>query len=196
MSASIKVSATPGLNKYIDAVLARKRKEVAAEVAGVFTEELLAHTPVQSGHAHEAWIAAARQVEKKLDGNTSTLSTAIAAHADKGSGDPKAKRSGKGRVRNQKQVTTITFSNLLDFVSVLEYGGSIRPIQPGGFKVGKHHYPGPLFGKRRPVTSGNNRGWLAWRDASGEVKFSRHSTFSAGHYAGNALKEAERRVSQ
>lgn len=191
-----RVTVTPGFWKYIDGTLREWRNDTANRLAASTLDELLTVTPVQSGHAHEAWLSAARKVLKKLKGDTSDLRAAIDQHEVQGSGDPKAVRAGRGFVRDTKHKTVVRFVNNLGFVRKLEYGGVLTPIAPGGFKKGKHHFPGPLFGKRRPATSRQNEGWLAWRDSNGDVKFAKRSQLRPGGYAATALQNAKRRIQQ
>lgn len=180
-----------GLKAKIDRVLAQKRARAASELTGAFLDELLETTPVESGHAHECWIAAAHEVWSDLQEDTGAIGRAITRHSGDASGDPEATRRGTGSVRTTKHKTTVRLKARLRFINVLEYGGTLTPIAPGGRKVDRNQrFPGPLLGRR----SNKGVGVLMWMDESGQMHTALSRTFSAGHYAGNALKAAERRL--
>ncbi len=143
-----KVIVPPEFRAALERAFDRIRAEAADELVAKTMTDVLAKTPVEDGHAHEAWAQALRDVNRR----TKDVLTQAEASA---SGDPQAAigwpgltdmagqevagNGGWGWVDEQKGVTSVRLVNELLFVEFFEKGGTLHPIRPGGKKEGTAH---------------------------------------------------------
>lgn len=186
----MKVSLTPESKARLRKRMAGFRRNAAANVAGIAIDEVLAVTPVESGHAHQSWISAALEAAGGLGANGVAVSRAAAAHDAVASNDPTAKAAGHGSVVETEHSTRVVMETDLHFVSVLEFGGTLSPIAPGGRKLHGIRGPGPLLSPR----GRRGTGLLMWKDSSGTTRFARTRSFSAGGYVRRALQRVRQAV--
>lgn len=184
------VTLTPDSKARLNARMAAFRRNAAANVAALVVDELLAVTPVENGHAHQSWITAALEAAGGLGANGVAVSRAAAIHDGEASGDPTAKAAGHGSVVESQHATRVAIETDLHFVNVLEFGGTLTPIAPGGRKLHGIRGPGPLLSPRARVGTG----LLMWTDSGGSTRFARSRTFAAGGYVRRALLRVRQAV--
>lgn len=183
------VAVSPGLKSYIKRTLVHHRLRVAARAAAITAREILDRTPVEDGHAHEAWIQAATQAMGQLSPFGGMVRRAIAGNETFASGDPEATKAGWAAVEHDANKTVVTLINRLGFVRKLEYGGVIKPTSSGRKVKPAARRPdeqGPLYGPRENV----GRGLVFYRTETGGWRMAKSYQVQAGHYAGRALDEA------
>lgn len=182
MTAS-RVSANRSLMQQINAAIQARCSAAVDEAATLALREVFRETPVEDGHAHQAW----------LSGGTEAIgASAQQAFAESGvspsglSHDRLAVASGEGIKKVGKLRADVVIKNHLGFVKILEYGGVLRPIGPGGKKINPVHRPpmvGPLYGPR----SSAGRGMLVWTTPGGNIMSAPSRSYSPGRYVGRAL---------
>lgn len=171
------------LQNLINRAIQAKCDAVAESAAQMALREVFRETPVEDGHAHQAW----------LSGGTEAIGAAAQqSFAESGvspsslSADPTAVRSGEGRLTHGKLRADVVIKNHLGFVKILEYGGVLRPIGPGGRKIDPVQRPpmvGPLYGAR----SSQGNGMLVWTTPTGETMRAPSRSYTPGRYVGRAL---------
>lgn len=170
----------------------QQRLKIAGEASGLLIESILDNTPVEDGHAHQAWSNAASQLLPELGPHGNRLRAALGKHSGSVSGSPEAQ--GFGSVDDGKDSTRVLIKNALGFVKTLEQGGVIRPIAPGGRKappVAKRPgEKGPLFGSRES----EGRGMVFWLDSNGRARFAPTRTVPRGNFVKDAIRETKRRL--
>lgn len=149
---------------------------LAAKIADV----VLTTIPAENGHAHEALITAHNVVRMPHDDETYAV---LSTHENKASGDARASKAGRGTYRETKYTVRLSIRAGLNFLAVLEDGGTLYPINPGGTKVGT---PGELYGKRSKTGSG----WLMWEE-DGVKRFAKARTLPGYHSLQEAKQKAD-----
>ena len=183
------VRESSGLQQRIERALRARREKAAALATALVMRGVMDNTPVEDGHAHEAWLQASREAASQLGQHGGAITRATADNERFASGDETATRAGLGTVSREARKTTVRLANELGFVRTLEYGGVIEPIAPGGRKEQKVIRPGQkgrLYGPRLP--EGN--GMVFWRDETGQPRFARARQVTAGHFAAHAVDTA------
>lgn len=175
----------------VKGVITQKCSRVADKAAEMALREVFRDTPVEDGHAHQAW----------LSGGTEAIGAAAnQAFAESGvspsrlSHDRLAMASGDGKKTVAKLRADIRIQNRLNFVRTLEYGGVIRPIGPGGRKINPVMRPpmvGPLYGPR----SSQGRGILVWTTETGETMRGFSRSYAPGRHVARALNVVKNRMS-
>lgn len=178
----------------------------AARIAGIVVEDILERTPTEDGHAHEAWLTAAEQLSREAPPEVGKkLNESIARHSAKRSNDPRARDGGFGSAVETPDSISLRIENHLDFVSVMEHGGTLVPIEPGGPKEAQYRWKqagrrgpmpptGELYGPRLDQSHGI--GMLVWKDASGVTKRAFSRRVPAGNYVKKAVRLAKQRARQ
>lgn len=159
------------------------REKCADRLVAKTMRDVMSKTPVEDGHAHEAWSQAVRDVAGQMDSPVET-SRVAGEFASVGSGNEKARHGapgvtdmmgrevagngGWGWVERSKGRTEVALHNELLFVELMEEGGMLVPISPGGAKMpgtkdSSHRYP---FLHPR---SAKGRGLLQWIEG-GQIK--------------------------
>lgn len=178
-----RTTVSSGLLAQINNAIRQKCSDVVDEAAGIALREVFRDTPVEDGHAHTAW----------LSGGTEAIGGA-AQHALVESGvspgvlshDRLATANGNGKKTVGKLRADVVIENGLGFVKILEYGGVLRPIGPGGRKINPVMRPpmvGPLYGPR----SSAGRGMLVWTTPSGETMRAPSRSYTPGRHVAKAL---------
>lgn len=181
---------SPRLMDRFKKVITKKCSRVVDVAAQMALKEVFRDTPVEDGHAHQAW----------LSGGTEAIGASVnQAFAESGvspselSGDRLAIASGNGKKTVTKLRADVRIQNRLNFVRILEYGGVLRPIGPGGRKINPVMRPpmvGPLYGPR----SSQGRGILVWTTPSGEVMRGFSRSYAPGRHVGKALNVVKNRL--
>lgn len=194
----MKITGLAGVTKLIEDKIEDKKMRVFSSMNATFFDVVMEKTPVEGGHAHEAWLAAARDAESQLT-NLPDVDRAISKHSQKGSGDPKAVGKGNTSIVSSADGIKATIENELGFVKKMEYG---IPITPGddkgntGVKEDWYNYrtsggqrpsvPGELYGAR---LSSGGVGMLLWEEGGVKKRaLSRTMTIGAAQAAINAVK--------
>jgi len=196
-----KVVVPPEFKAALERAFDRVRAEVADELVAKAMADVLAKTPVEDGHAHEAWAQSLRDVVPRMDVNRRTKDVLTQAEAS-ASGDPQAAvgwpgltdmagqevagNGGWGWVEEQKGVTSVRLVNELLFVQFFEKGGTLHPIRPGGKKEGNAH-KNPFLHPR--TTQG--RGMLVWEEG-GQVRRSPTRVVRGLRIVDRAMRRASR----
>lgn len=146
----------------------KKQEQVTDYLSGQFVKAIGHHTPVENGHAHEAWVTAAEEVAAQLPRSANITREKEAHSSTKASGDLTAAKHGKGRVSIGKKTIRVRMTNRLPFVYKMEHG---LPITVGvrgrtGTKSAGRGTEGELYAPR--LSSPVGHGWLFWTDAGGE----------------------------
>lgn len=142
---------------------------------------LMRNTPVEGGHLHTAWANALGQVPGVLE----------QVRRDPGeSHDPAAAALGSATVKLTGNDQFIRLSNRVSFVRIVEYGGRLEPIDPGGTKNSPQ---GTYHGSRNAPP---RYGAISWTDAAGEVHFARHSDYPARHPVQETIAEVKQRLAK
>ena len=105
-------------------------------------------------HTVEALMTAVRQV------GGDEAQAVLAAHGHKASGDPTAQQAVSVTKETTDTSAVISVTIDLPFMAVMDQGGTLRPISPGGLKAGDSE--GALYASRTSV----GRGMLMWYDPS------------------------------
>ncbi len=167
---------------------------MGSRVVADVLDKILVHTPVEDGHAHEAWIEAGLMASKKLSrmGGGNEIEQVAVMHHSKASGDPLATQEGIGTVERTDTRFKVRLENNLPFVRALELGLTIRPIMPGGPKMPpvakRPGQKGALYARRE--TDGT--GMLYWTDASGKGHYTRTRRPKAGRYVKRAVEKTRK----
>lgn len=163
----------------LDEVCAAITSKIAGDAAALIMEGVSRYTPIEDGHAHEAWAAAAKEAN-------------VAFPVVPGmSGDERAIAAGRGSQSHTEDESRHTMTNSLGFVLTIEHGGEITANVGGnkGPKLSKHKRPpaGPLYGPRH--TKG--RGMIAWNE-NGKVRTGFSYTIPQANVGpvGRAVEEA------
>lgn len=168
----------------------RHRELAAASLTEVLVDGILEATPVEGGHAHEAWSQAAEDAASRLPVGGERVKAIVSRHSGKASGDQNARAEGFGMVDEELHQLTVRIENALPFVSVLEYGGTLEPISPGGTKAGGIATMGQYLAPRTAGTAG----WLMWITEGGTIRFARTRTFRSGGFVKQALRTTAMRA--
>ncbi len=189
MTAS-RVTAGRGVMEQINAAIQSRCSAAVDLAAAMALREVFRETPVEDGHAHQAW----------LSGGTEAIgASAQQAFAESGvsssglSHDRLAVASGTGSKKVGKLRADVLIKNHLGFVKILEYGGVLRPIGPGGKKINPVHRPpmvGPLYGPR----SSAGRGMLVWTTPSGQTMSAPSRSYAPGRYVARALNLVQNKM--
>jgi hypothetical protein len=155
--------------------IAQKRNSLTDHLTAVFLETVLNETPIENGHAHQAWISGADQAAEAL-WQSGRIERTAEKHRTKASGDPEAEKAGKGTVSRTKTQLIVTIWNKLPFVRKLEYGLPITVGDRGGNRGPKRHGAATiheLYAPRLPNGKGSwATGFLMWKEG-GTWKFSK-----------------------
>jgi hypothetical protein len=154
-------------------------------VGAKVVEGVYRHTPMENGHAHTAWQAAVEDVPDLEKRSKNALSAAGKSQSDL-SHDEKAVAAGSGSAELAGLNPSITLKNKLGFVSIMEHGGVIEPIGPGGRKTHGIKGPGPLFGER---ASAPPQGMVMIR-SGGSWRFFKRIDYPALNPVGKAVEDA------
>lgn len=175
-------------DEFIAKKLWKRRNSMVDYLAAKFVDAVCQYTPVENGHAHEAWCTAAEQAAAQLY-RSRHLERAEEKHrSTKASGDLEAAKGGRGKATANKGALSVSLENKLPFVYKMEHG---LPIKVGdragrtGHKVGGVATAGELYSPRS--SSPGVSGWLFWRDASGE-HFAKVRTPPATHAFARAVQ--------
>ena len=186
-----KLVVKPKFHRRVEMHLERQRERVAGRATAILVDEILARTPIEDGHAHEAWSQAAEDVASQLQRNGAGISNAVSPYGNVRSKDPQA--IGHGFVSDTGDTLIIETHNTLNFVKIIEEGGTIRPIAPGGRKVPpaakRPTQRGPLFGTRES----EGRGMVFWMEG-GKAKFAPSHTVKRGNFVRDALIATKRQL--
>lgn len=152
-------------------------------------EGLLSAMPVESGHGHEAFISAA---DKAIPGPQTER--VLSRFDQDRSGDPKARRAGKGKLKLRGRNWRFRISAHLPFLVVLDQGGvlSVTGNRTGGTgtKKGGVRTIGQLYAKRRQFTGGRH-GVLMWQQG-GRKRFARVRNFPVADFMSAAYSSAKK----
>ena len=183
-------------DKAIDKVLSESLDLIVGDVMTAVSVT----TPVEDGHAHEAWMKATMGVNSGLKHKNGHSASAINNLSAFASGDPKAVEGGVGTVTKTKGTLKAKLRNHLGFVTILEDGGVISAGDENGNRGVKKTFDGkrnirpgekgPLYG---PRTSGTG-GMIFWTDKSGGNHFARSRNVSAGRHVERAIQQAKAKV--
>lgn len=174
----------------VDKVLHDNALKVGGESAGILLENIFANTPIEDGHAHQAWGQAFGQLLAVLGPYGNRIRTAIANNQSHFSGDPQAKGAGHARIGRDKLRLLIT--NTLDFVGILERGGTIYPKtkfrkqRPAALRPREK---GSLYGPRER----EGTGMVFWEE-NGKSHFATARPVKRGDYVKKALVDTKRRM--
>lgn len=133
------------------------------------------NTPQESGNAHEIWQAAFNEVP------------GVSISFPQRSGDAEAAKHGSAESNLKGVNQRVQIHANAGFIRTIEYGGTIRPIAPGGTKQHSEGYPGPFLG---PRNSSPPMGFLAFRGSDGKMRFVRSVTRSANLFVTKAVAQA------
>lgn len=178
-----RVTGGEGFLQLAEKLIAEKCAQAAEEAAELALQKVFETTPVEDGHAHRAWLSGGLEA---IGGRARQALAKSGVPPHRLSKDMIAVRSGHGRLSKTKLQADVTISNDLDFVEVLEFGGVLRPIEPGGRKLFPVHRPpevGPLYGPR----SSMGRGMLVWTDDTGRTRMATSKRYAPGRHVGRAM---------
>lgn len=159
-------------------------EKAADSAAQTFLINVFQTTQIEDGHAHRAWLQAGIEAIGPM-ANAAFQQSGVPRN--RLSDDPIAFSSGRGIRKTSRLHCEILIGNGLDFVKVLEFGGVLEPIEPGGRKLNPVRRPpkvGPLYGPR----SGEGRGMLVWTDEAGVTHRAPFRRYSPGRHVGRAIR--------
>lgn len=165
------------LDSWAERTLKSKMVETTKKVAKHVGEQ----TPQESGNAHEIWQSAFNKVP------------GVDVSFPERSGDPEAAKHGEAEfgLKGVKQKVSIHAN--AGFIRTIEYGGIIKPIQPGGTKQHGGKYPGPFLSPRNDAPPA---GFICFRGKDGTVKFARSVKRSANMFVNKAVALAANEMRQ
>lgn len=166
-------------------MVAEDAAKLTAEWIGFMAEQMPLESEYGQEHTIEALLAAVRQV----GGNEAQ--EVQSAFQDRASGDNTAAASAS--VTHSEGSTSVGYDISIDlnFMAVMDQGGTLRPISPGGIKSAGEDTVGVLYASR----SGTGIGMLMWYDpsnpragASGRV-YAPYRTYSGMHFVEHAADD-------
>ena len=155
-----------GWKKFPDilADVQKKAKQDLETIHADFAQTLLTELPVESGHAHQAYLTA---IEEAVD-TDSPVSVAVSSFESEASGDPTAISAASGSSFETATSVGVSITPGLPFIETLDQGGTIGKI--GGISAGRKVDGvagiGKLYGER---LGGGSAGFLMWYEGGKQV---------------------------